>query len=45
MILELYENNTWINDDNCSNNDNYDKFIQFYFTPNMPSNKYCQSII
>ena len=28
MILE-YENNVCINDDNCSNNDNYNEFIQF----------------
>ena len=29
MILEWYENKTYINDDNCNNNDNYNEFIQF----------------
>ena len=29
MILEWYENNTYINDDNCNNNDNYNESIQF----------------
>ena len=29
MILEWYENNTFIKDDNCNNNDNYKEFIQF----------------
>ena len=28
MILEWYENNTWINDDDCNNNEDYNEFIQ-----------------
>ena len=45
MILEWYENNTRVNDDNCNNNYNYNEFIQFNSTLNMLSNKYCQFII
>ena len=29
VILEWYEINTCINDDNCNNNDNYNEVIQF----------------
>ena len=28
MILDWYENNTWINDDDCNNNEDYNEFIQ-----------------
>ena len=44
MILEWYENNTFINDDNCNNNDNYMNLYNFNSTLNMLSNKYCQFI-